>query len=348
MKILIISDAWLPQVNGVVRTYQHLMPELEALGHDVTVIGPHDFPYHFPLPFYREIDVAVFTKQLMRRKISAYGPDLVHIATEGPLGKSARQFCMARGQPFTTCYHTHFPDYVAKRMKGPLRPFAKPARAMTYNHLRKFHAPSRGLFVATPTLQSHLQEKGFSAPFYPMTRGIDARIFHEGEKTLFEDLKKPVALFVGRVATEKNIEAFLDTPWEGTKVVVGSGPDLEELRAAYPDTVFMGRKEGRELADCYRSADVFVFPSRTDTFGMVIVEALSCGLPVAGYPVQGPIDIITAPMLGAVHDSLETAMRTALASSGTREERAAYARNTYSWQEAANQFLAVCDSTWQK
>lgn len=335
MKILIVSDAWHPQINGVVRTYEYLRDELLAMGYTVKIIGPADFARSFPMPGYGEIMLVPFPYNRLRRMIAAYAPDVLHIATEGPLGIAARKYAVRYGVEFTSCYHTHFPDYAAKRVPDFIADWV---RAAAIRFIRWFHAPSSCLFVATDSLEKTLRGWGFSMPIKRMTRGIDHAIFFTGEKRLFGALQRPIALYVGRIAVEKNLEAFLNMPWEGSKILVGNGPDIETLKKKYTAAFFAGTKTGRELADFYRAADVFVFPSKTDTFGMVIVEALACGLPVAAYPVTGPVDIITAPFLGALDNDLAKAARDAPLH-GTAEERAAHARENYSWRRAAEQFL---------
>ncbi len=338
MKILIVSDAWYPQLNGVVRTYEYLRTELESMGYAVKIIGPADFNYGLPMPGYPEIRLALFPYNALRHMIKAFCPDVLHIATEGPLGLAARKYALEYGIEFTSCYHTQFPDYTAKRIAQYIPALFSPVKKAAIKFVKWFHAPSSCLFVATPSLEKELKEWGFVCPIKRMTRGIDHSVFYTGEKTIFHDLPKPVALYVGRIAIEKNLEAFLSMDWEGTKVIVGDGPDLNDLKEKYQDARFLGVKKGKDLADCYRSSDVFVFPSCTDTFGMVIVEALACGLPVAAYPVMGPIDIITQPFLGALDDNLSQAAHKALAC-GTIEARAAYARDHYHWRTVAHQFL---------
>lgn len=335
MRILIVTDAWYPQVNGVVRTYEYLRGELQAMGYDVRVIGPADLPIRLAMPGYAEIQLALFPYNRLRRMIAEYAPDVLHIATEGPLGLAARKYAVEYGVEFTSCYHTHFPDYAAKRSPAFMADWV---RETAIRFIRWFHSPSSCLFVATESLEKTLRGWDFTMPIKRMTRGIDHTVFFTGEKKLFGALHRPVALYVGRVAVEKNLESFLGMNWRGSKVVVGNGPDLGMLQKKYSDTLFAGIKTGAELADYYRSADVFVFPSKTDTFGMVIVEAMACGLPVAAYPVTGPIDIITAPFLGALNDDLSKAAQQAVLQ-GTAQERAEHARKNYSWRRAAEQFL---------
>lgn len=338
LRILIVTDAWYPQVNGVVRTYEYLRHELTAMGYEVKIIGPADFRMSIPMPGYSEIRLALFPYNRLRRMIAAYNADVLHIATEGPLGIAARKYATEYGVEFTTCYHTHFPDYTAKRFAKYIPALYTPVRKIAIRFVKWFHAPSSCLFVATPSLEETLTSWGFACPIKRMTRGIDHAVFYGGEKTLFRQRTRPVALYVGRVAIEKNLGAFLDMAWDGTKVIVGDGPDRAMLEKKYPKAVFAGVKVGKDLADYYRSADVFVFPSKTDTFGMVIVEAMACGLPVAAYPVTGPVDIITQDFLGAVDEDLSKAASRALLY-GTAEQRSQWARDHYSWRKAAHQFL---------
>lgn len=340
MKILIVSDAWLPQLNGVVRTYEYLIPPLCALGHDVRVIGPADFRFVVPLPGYKEIKLALFTGNLLEKLFKDAPPSHLHIATEGPLGRAAMRVGKKLGLDISTCYHTHFPDYVAKRVRKIFPPLANPLRKFSIASLRRFHSRARVMFVATDSLKEELHSWDFTVPMAPLTRGVDKNIFHPGSKNLFGGLPRPVALYVGRIAIEKSIEDFLQMPWQGSKVVVGHGPDLEKLKKKYPDAIFTGKKTGMELGDHYRSADVFVFPSRTDTFGMVLIEAMACGLPIAAYNVTGPKDIVTNDCLGAVGDDLAAAAQKAL-QYGTAEQRHAHVHENYTWEKAAGQFISA-------
>ncbi|HEU4839227.1 MAG TPA: glycosyltransferase family 1 protein [Micavibrio sp.] len=341
MKILIVSDAWHPQVNGVVRTYEYLCHELLAMGHTVKIIGPPDFPRSFPMPGYNEIMLVPFPYNRLCRMIADFEPELLHIATEGPLGLAARRYAKKNGMKFTSCYHTHFPDYAAKRVEKIFKPLAAPVRKVGIAFVRWFHKISSCVFIATQSLEDTLREWGFKTPLKRMTRGIDHDIFHTGEKNLFAGLPRPVALYVGRVAVEKNLDAFLSMEWGGSKVVVGNGPCESVLKEKYPAAHFVGVKTGKELADHYRSADLFVFPSRTDTFGMVLVEAMACGLPIAAYPVTGPADIVTQDFLGSLDGDLARACETALKSPGSAEDRAEHARENYSWHMAVRQFLEM-------
>ncbi|HET6970154.1 MAG TPA: glycosyltransferase family 1 protein, partial [Phenylobacterium sp.] len=292
MRILIATDAWEPQVNGVVRTLTRVVQELQAIGHTVEVIHPGQFKT-FPLPTYAEIKVAIGVYEPVQELFKAFEPEAIHIATEGPIGLAARRICVEWKLPFTTSYHTRFPEYVSARLPLPL--------AAGYAYMKWFHKPSGRLMVATPTMREELSRHGFRN-ISAWARGVDTDTFHprrEDEPDIFADLKKPVFLYVGRVAVEKNIEAFVGLDLPGTKVVVGPGPQLDELKVKYPEVVFKGPKSGAELAAHYACADVFVFPSLTDTFGLVIPEAMAAGTPVAAYPAPGPIDLIPGSGAGA-------------------------------------------------
>lgn len=344
LKILIVSDAWTPQVNGVVRTYEYLSEELRAIGHDVHVIGPDDFPISFPMPGYSEIRLALFPHMRLAKMIKEFAPDHLHVATEGPLGWAARNYALRKNIHFTTSYHTHFPDYIAKRVKKYIPFLAQRAKKIAFWRIRRFHNSGSAMFVATESLERDLKRMKFKAPMYRLTRGVQVDIFKPGDKNLFRDLPQPVAIYVGRVAIEKSIHKFLEMDWEGSKIVVGDGPSMSYFQKHFPDAHFVGKKEGKDLADHYRSSDVFVFPSKTDTFGIVIIEALACGIPVAGYDVTGPQDILTEPYLGAIHDDLSTASHNAL-TVGTPEQRHTFARDNYSWREVAHQFVRAIHET---
>jgi glycosyltransferase involved in cell wall biosynthesis len=340
MRIAIATDAWRPQINGVVRTLEMTVKLLRARGHDVTVISPDQFRT-VPCPGYGEIRLAVAPRFGLRKALTGFAPDIVHISTEGPIGWSTRRWCMANDVPFTTAFHTRFPDYASVRT-GLSPDFFWPV-------MRRFHAPSKAVLSATPRLSAELAERGI-VHTRPWTRGIDTAIFRPGLKPhpALADLPKPILLSVGRVAIEKNLECFLDAAVAGTKVVVGDGPAFEELKARFPDAIFMGSLSGDELAQAYAAADVFVFPSKTDTFGLVMIEALACGVPVAGYPVPGPLDIIgesgrgpndDLPVpVGAVDESLSAAIAAAL--SAKRNAAADYG-SRFTWDNAADEFLAA-------
>lgn len=345
MKILIISDAWLPQLNGVVRTYEYLIKELEKLGHTVDVIGPSNFQRRFPMPGYPEIDLVFMPYKQMLKQIRKFDPDAIHIATEGPLGWAGRRYCLKNTMKFTTSYHTQFPDYVAKRVCKFLPFLYKAVHGLTVKIVKKFHTPSTSILITTDSMSEQLKAWGLKTPIQKFTRGIDTTLFYPDKKKLFQDLKKPVALFVGRLAIEKNIGAFLEMPWTGSKVVVGHGPDENNLKIKYPNITFTGKKTGKELADHYRSADVFAFPSRTDTFGMVLLEALSCGIPVAAHNVIGPKDVITNDNLGFLDEDLSKAAYKAIETRAMPEDRHKYVVENYSWEKATEQFLKATEET---
>ncbi len=326
MNILFITDAWHPQINGVVRTLSTTGKELEKLGHRVNFIGPDRFRT-VPLPGYKEIRVAVAPRRRLARLISEFKPHAIHIATEGPLGWAARSVCRKRGLKFTTSYHTCFPEYLAERLPVPI--------GATYSVLRRFHSSSSAVMVATPSIANALTARGFSN-LKRWTRGVDTDIFHPRDKNFIKD-PRPISLYVGRVAVEKNIKAFLSLDIAGTKYVVGSGPQLAALRKAYPNVKFVGPRHGEELAAYYAAADVFVFPSRTDTFGLVMLEALASGVPVAAFPVAGPLDVIGDSDVGVLDEDLKTAIEKALTIDPALCR--AYALDR-SWQTVANQFLS--------
>ena len=323
-----MSDAWRPQVNGVVRTLATVAAELAAMGHAVEVIGPDRFRT-VPLPTYPDIRLAVLPRRALTRMIEAFAPDRLHIATEGPLGAAARAWARRRGVAFTTSFHTKFPEYLQARTGLP--------PSLAYAWLRRFHNSGAGVMAATESLRADLAGRGF-ANIRPWTRGVDLALFRPSPR---EDwgLPRPVFLYVGRIAVEKNLRAFLDLDLPGAKVVVGDGPQLAELRRDYPAVRFTGARFGAALARAYAGADVFVFPSLTDTFGLVLLEALACGTPVAAFPVTGPRDIIgaAAPAVGAVDADLRQAALAALKADRTACRAHAEA---YSWRACAEMFLA--------
>lgn len=345
MKILIISDAWQPQVNGVVRTYEYLKASLEENGHIVDVIGPSSFKNRFPMPGYSEIELVPFPTRRLAKLIEAFEPDAIHIATEGPLGWATRNYCLKNNIQFTTSYHTQFPDYIARRLCLFIPFLYKFVHGLGVKIIKKFHAPSTSLLITTDSMATELKRWGIKPPIQMFTRGIDTDLFYPGEKNLFNDLPRPVALYVGRLAIEKSVEEFLDMEWSGSKIVVGHGPDEEMLRKKYPNALFTGKKTGKELADHYRSADVFVFPSRTDTFGIVLIEALACGLPVAAHDVIGPCDIITHESLGVLDENLSKAAHLASENGYSTTDRFNHVISNYSWQIATNQFLEASTKT---
>ena len=325
VKILIVTDAWYPQVNGVVRTLSTVRDELEELGHEVEVIGPERF-WTVPLPTYPEIRLALKAFPRLVKMIDSYGPDAIHIATEGPLGHAARKYCLRRRRAFTTAYHTRFPEYIRERVPIPL--------FLSYALIRRFHRPSALVMVATSSLEETLQKRGFKN-LKLWGRGVDTELFRPRDKGFLQD-KRPIALYVGRVAVEKNLEAFLEMQFEGTKYVVGSGPQLVELSERYPSIRFTGTKHGEELASYYAASDVFVFPSRTDTYGLVLLEALASGVPVAAYPVAGPLDVLDGSNVAVLDEDLSYAVRQALK---IPSERCREFALQFSWRGIAEQFL---------
>lgn len=324
MKLLIATDAWRPQVNGVVRTLERTGEQLARFGVEVAMLSPSDFRT-WPMPTYPEIRLARALPKTIAAAAAAARADAVHIATEGPIGFAVRRWCLATGRPFTTSFHTRFPEYLSARAPIPER--------LTYALLRRFHNAGRACMVATESLRRELAARGFEH-LAPWTRGVDSDLFRPRPSTL--DLPRPVFLFVGRVAVEKNIGAFLALDLPGSKVVVGDGPALPALKAAHPEAHFLGMRTGEALADAYAGADVFVFPSRTDTFGIVLLEALAAGVPVAAYPVPGPADVIGGSGVGVLDDDLRVAALAAL--SIPREKCRAFAL-ARSWEASARQFL---------
>ena len=344
MKILIISDAWHPQINGVVRTYENIIEELKEMEYDPHVIGPEDFPRKVVMPGYSEIKLALFPYYVLERKIKSINPNSIHIATEGPLGWAARKYCLKNNIKFTTCYHTQFPDYIAERI-GKFLPLLKSTtKQLGIKYIKKFHEPASMLLTGTQSMKEELEGWDIKPPVSIYTRGVDTESFSPGDKTLFQNLPQPISLYVGRIAIEKNIERFLDMDHPGTKIVVGQGPDLDMLKQKYPDVIFTGKKTGKELIEHYRSADLFVFPSTTDTFGIVLIEALACGLPIATHNAIGPRDIVIHKHLGALHEDLSVAASQAL-THGSADERRAHIIDNYSWKLATKQFLDAIQDT---
>jgi glycosyltransferase involved in cell wall biosynthesis len=335
MRILLATDAWDPQVNGVVRTLTRVVAELRQMGEQVEVISPDQFAT-VPLPTYREIRLAIGAYEKVQERFKAFEPEAIHIATEGPIGLAARRICLEWKLPFTTSYHTRFPEYVSARLPVPL--------AAGYAYMKWFHRPSGRLMVATPTMRDELERHGFRN-ISLWSKGLDTEVFRprsHNEPDVFEGLPRPIWLNVGRVAVEKNIEAFVTLDLPGTKVVVGDGPQREDLQARYPDVKFAGARFNEDLAAHYACADVFVFPSLTDTFGLVILEAWGAGTPVAAFSAPGPVDIIPGTGAGVLApgrtDGLREACLEALTIDRTKVRAVA---EQYSWRACADEFLRL-------
>jgi glycosyltransferase involved in cell wall biosynthesis len=326
MRIIVVTDAWQPQVNGVVTTLSRTREGLEAQGHKVTVVAPTDFRT-VPCPSYPEIRLAIWPGKKLKRALDAAEPDAVHIATEGPLGTAARGHCLARRWRFTTSYHTQFPQYLRKRIPVP--------ESWSYRYLRNFHGRAERTLVPTRQLRDELIDRGFKNVVL-WSRGVDTNLFRPMNRN-FLDLPRPIAIYAGRVAVEKNLEAMLEIEWPGSKLIVGDGPDFEKLRRRFPKALFVGYKFGTELAQHLAAADVFVFPSRTDTFGLVMLEAMACGTPVAAYPVIGPIDVVSDGFSGCLDDDLKTAVDRALRLARDNCRAAALERT---WDRATAQFMS--------
>jgi glycosyltransferase involved in cell wall biosynthesis len=326
MKLAIVTDAWHPQINGVVTTLSRTQESLRRCGHDVRVFGPDQHPT-VPCPTYPEIRLAVLPRRRLGRGLTELEPDAVHIATEGPLGSAARRHCVAGRLAFTTSYHTQFPQYVRKRVPIP--------EAWSYAYLRRHHGCAQRTLVATEHQRQDLVEHGFNNVVI-WSRGVDTDLFRPCGRDHLA-VERPIWMYAGRVAVEKNLEAFLDLDLPGTKVVVGDGPDRERLQAGYPRALFLGYQFGDDLARHLSCADVFVFPSRTDTFGLVMLEAIACGTPVAAYPVTGPIDVVTHGVNGVLDDDLRHAALAALALDRPACRQSALERT---WERASSQFLS--------
>lgn len=330
LKIVIATDAWKPQLNGVVRTLDTLGRILTDFGNEVLYITPNEFK-SVPLPSYPEIRLSLMPNRKVAKTINEFKPDAIHIATEGPIGRAARRFCKRRGYPFTTSFHTRFAEYANERWKLPTK--------WGYAVLKDFHKDGETMMVATPGLVEELDERGFRN-MKLWARGVDLEQFTPGDRSFLDAHPRPIFLYVGRLAVEKSIEDFLELDLPGTKLIVGDGPQREELEEKYKDAVFVGPKYGDELTRYYQASDVFVFPSRTDTFGLVNVEALACGAPVAAYPVRGPLEILKgAPAgCGAMNEDLKVAC---IAAYENRDPAAcrAWAEN-FSWEAASRQFIA--------
>lgn len=326
-RVLIVTDAWHPQVNGVVRTLEMLGRDLEAMGHRVRYATPEGH-VTVPMPTYPEIRLVLFPRRALEKMVDEFRPNAVHIATEGTLGMSARAICLKRGLPYTTSFHTRFPEYV--RARFPIVP-----ESAVYGFLRWFHGKAATMMVATPSLKAEMESHGFHNVSL-WSRGVDVDAFRPFEGAALP-FAKPIWLYVGRVAVEKNLDAFLSLDLPGTKLIIGDGPARAQLERKYPDAKFLGPKTGEDLVRHYAASDVFVFPSRTDTFGLVVLEALACGAPVAAYPVQGPRDVIGDAPVGALDEDLQAACLRALKI--PRDACRAFAL-TRSWRACTEQFVA--------
>lgn len=324
-KIAIVTDAWHPQINGVVTTLGLTIENLRSFGYQVTTINPQLFK-SIPCPTYPEISLSITGAKGVGRKLSSFKPHCIHIATEGPLGWAARSLCKSAGFGFSTSYHTRFPEYVRMRWPVPL--------SVSYGLVRRFHQAASRTMVATSALKAELESRGFGN-IALWSRGVDADLFRP-EVAGKNVAKSPIFIYVGRVAVEKNIETFLGLDLPGTKVVVGDGPARQELEAKYPEVRFTGYKKGAELASLVASADVFVFPSLTDTFGVVLLEAMASGVPVAAYPVTGPIETVINGVNGYLDDDLGKAALKALEVSSESCREFAL---RYTWESCSRQFL---------
>ncbi|MGD0640814.1 MAG: glycosyltransferase family 1 protein [Roseiarcus sp.] len=325
MRILVATDAWRPQVNGVVHTLERMSAAARELQAEFIFLTPQGFP-SLPMPTYPDIRLALASPWEVARRIDAAGADHIHIATEGPIGWAARRYCRRRGKLFTTSYHTRFPEYIAARTRLP--------EAFAYAALRRFHAPAAATLAPTTSIKNELTQRGFDR-VKVWTRGVDHALYHPRSADAV-DLPRPIFLSVGRVAVEKNLEALLELKLPGSVVVVGDGPARASLERRYPHAHFLGALYGEDLARIYASADVFVFPSKTDTFGIVIIEALASGLPVAAFPVAGPLDVIGESGAGVLDDDLRAACLAALE---IPRERAREHSLRFTWRESARQFL---------
>jgi glycosyltransferase involved in cell wall biosynthesis len=329
LRITIATDAWDPQTNGVVTTLKATIERLGRLGHEVRVISPQGL-LSIPAPSYPEIRLAVAPGFHIAREIKSFRPHAIHIATEGPIGVSMRRYCRRHGMPFTTAYHTRYPEYLNARWPIPI--------SVSYAWLRRFHGAAARTFVSSNSLRSELSSRGFQH-LHQWQRGIDLQLFRPIEGSIPAELQtvpRPIMAYMGRVAVEKNIEAFLRLKLPGTKVVIGNGPARAELASRYPDAKFVGFRYGDELAAMLSAADVFVFPSLTDTFGLAMIEALGCGVPVAAFPVPGPIDVIEPGVTGVLNEDLAAAIHGA---AQLDRKVCAERAKTFTWEAATEQFL---------
>jgi glycosyltransferase involved in cell wall biosynthesis len=327
MRLALVTDAWFPQTNGVVRTLAATLRCLEAEGVETQVFTPLDFRT-VPCPLYPEIRLALFPGGRLGRALDEFRPDAVHVATEGPLGLAARRWCLRRGRVFTTAYHTQFPEYLRARLPIPL--------AVSYAWMRWFHGAARRTLVPTPSMQRLLAQRRIGNVVL-WSRGVDAQLFRPRRRD-FLAWPRPLWLYVGRLAVEKGVHDFLTLDLPGTKVLIGDGPARARLETQFPSARFLGFKHGDDLARHFAACDVFVFPSRTDTFGLVMLEAMASGLPVAAYPVTGPLDVVVDGVSGALSEDLaEAALRCLQLDPGQCRQHAL----RYSWESSTRQFIAM-------
>jgi len=327
VRVVVATDAWHPQTNGVVRTLATTVAHMRADGLDVHVISPEQFRT-VPCPTYPEIRLSLFAGKTVARRLEQLEPTAVHVSTEGPIGLAARRWCIRTGHEFTTAYHTQFPEYIRARAPVPL--------SASYAFMRWFHGAAKRTLVATPSMRRQLEAHGFGN-IATWSRGVDSELFRPREKG-FLSLPRPIWLYLGRVAVEKGIEDFLRLDLPGSKLVVGDGPARPSLQARYPEVEFVGYKHGEDLARHVAASDVFVFPSRTDTFGLVLLEAMACGLPVAAYPVTGPVDVVANGVTGVLDEDLRAAALEALKldPAACREHAVGY-----SWEACTRQFVGA-------
>jgi glycosyltransferase involved in cell wall biosynthesis len=329
LKITIATDAWEPQTNGVVTTLKATIETLGQLGHEVRVISPQGLA-SIPAPSYPEIRLAIAPGFHIAREIKSFRPHAVHIATEGPIGVSMRRYCRRHGVPFTTSYHTRYPEYLNARWPIPL--------SVSYAWLRSFHGAAARTFVSSNSLRSQLSSKGFQH-LHQWQRGVDLQLFRPLNAQLpaeLAGLPRPIMAYMGRVAVEKNIDAFLRLQLPGTKLIIGNGPARAALSERNPEALFIGYRFGDELVAMLSAADVFVFPSLTDTFGLAMIEALACGVPVAAFPVPGPNDVIEPGVTGVLNEDLAAAIRSALL---LNRQVCAERAKAFTWDAATEQFL---------
>ena len=327
MRILIVTDAWFPQINGVVRTLNAVVGHLKSQGHEVLMITPEG-RQGFPFPLYREITITRTSSKLIGSEIDLLNPEAIHIATEGTLGWAARRACLRRKLPFTTSFHTMFADYAAARLPLP------GVAALGWKILRRFHAPGKAVMVPTKTIGAELQHRRFQNVKI-WSRGVDRSVFKPYPRDHLS-YARPILLYAGRLAVEKGIEDFLELKVPGTKVLVGDGPERAGLETKYPQAVFLGFRHGEDLSRTYASADVMVFPSRTDTFGLVMLEAMACGTPIAAYNVPSPVDVVNEGVTGCLDSDLNRAVERSLKLDRREVERASHA---FSWEQTAEMFF---------